>query len=137
MRMDSSVLLLCTPRMPPTAREPGFGSGGRWPPDLKTGEGCDARPRGAGVDGPDPGVDDPPDPGVVPGPCTITWKSSFVIGSLNFLRRSCSSTSTSSVGGSVPGPCLRWNRLMARTYCWPRKTSSASFSRCVYFFQTG
>ena len=41
------------------------------------------------------------------------------------------------LGGRVPGPFLRWKRPMARAYCSPRKTSSASFSRCVVCFQTG
>ncbi len=39
-------------------------------------------------------------------------------------------------GGSAPGIFLCISS-MARAYCWPRNTSSASFSRCDMCFQTG
>ena len=41
------------------------------------------------------------------------------------------------LGGKVPGPLFRWNKPMARAYCWPRKTSSVSFSRWAICFQAG
>src|SRR6185436_2362856 len=64
-------------------------------------------------------------------------KSSPVIGSLYLARRKCCSTSRSMLGGYVPGPDRRWYWPIARTYCWPRKTSSASFSRRFICFHTG
>ena len=67
----------------------------------------------------------------------MTWNSpSSVMGSLYFLRRKCSFSRMSRFGGKVLA-YLRWNSMMARAYCWPRKISSASFSRCIAVFHAG
>ena len=86
-----------------------------------------------------PGVADAP---AVPTPIPVFWpamigtKSSFVTGSLNFLRRKCSLSRTSRLGGYAFA-YFRWNMPIACAYCIPRKTSSSSRSRCVICFQTG
>ncbi len=75
-------------------------------------------------------------PAVPWAPTGISWKSSLVIGSLYFLRRKRWSTRTLTFGGKA-FPFLREKSAMAWTYCWPRNTSSSSFSRCDACFQTG
>ena len=40
------------------------------------------------------------------------------------------------LGGKAPAN-FRWNSATARAYCSPRKTSSASFSRCIACRHTG
>ena len=68
-----------------------------------------------------------------------TNSPSFVIGSLYFLRRNRFSTRKSMLGGKAFGmfAFLNLKRAIARAYCSPRKTSSASFSRCASWRQTG
>src|SRR5262245_50792227 len=107
--MDLSLLLLTTPTMPPTGPAPGVPIA-----DVPPWPGCWALPNVAAAADPangpgaDPGV---PNPGVaVPGPprpavpawfAVTGWKSSFVIGSLNFLRRKRCCTRMSRLGGWV------------------------------------
>src|SRR5712692_12130665 len=107
MRMDCSLLLLATAYTPPTPTlvpgpVPGIAlpcAPPRWPVVGELSGEVDAPPRCA-VPG------DCVEPGVF-WPMLTTWKSSLVIGSLYFFRRKCSCSSTSIVGGVVPGPCLR------------------------------
>ncbi len=118
------MLLLATPMMPPTT-PPGWVPGPLLPP-------------GGVVCLPvvEPREGDPGCAPLVPSPWRTNRKSSPVIGSLYFLRRYFWSTSSSTFGGRAPG-ILRWNNSMARAYCLPRKTSSASFSRWDAWRQTG
>ena len=88
-----------------------------------------------------PGVGTPPwaGPEIPDVPCWPTgigWKSSLVIGSLNFLRKNRCSTRTFKFGGNAFED-LREKRAIACTYCWPRNTSSSSFSRWAACRQTG
>jgi hypothetical protein len=63
-------------------------------------------------------------------------KSPSVRGSLYFLRRNFSRSSTSTLGGNALA-YFRWYSATARAYCPARKMSSASFSRCTDCFHTG
>src|SRR5512142_1654008 len=97
MRIDLSLLLLATPMTPPVTPpamlEPN-------PPDAVVPSGREVPPAGGAV-GVAPGREAvaEPLPGVVPWPCASGTKSSFVIGSLYFLRRNFSRTRTSRFGG--------------------------------------
>jgi hypothetical protein len=84
-----------------------------------------------GVAAPEPEMPAPPC-----WPAGTGWKSSLVIGSLNFLRRKRSRTRTSTLGGKLFA-YLRENKVIAWTYCCPRNTSSSSFSRWAACFHTG
>src|SRR5262245_61307552 len=142
--MDLSLLLLVTPMTPPTPPPGCPPIGDDRPPEemppseLVPGDVLGDMPRPAVVV---PGAPCCPRPGAVvpvgwpgvalPGtdwPATSGTNSSFVIGSLNFLRRNRCSTSTSMFGGNALA-YLRWNRVIAWTYWLPRKTSSSSLSR--------
>src|SRR5205809_1721966 len=131
MRMDCSLLLLTTAYTPPTPPlvappTPGVAPPGappRWGVTVLRGDVRDdvgAPPRCAPGGWVEPGVF---------WPIFTTTKSSPVIGSLYFFRRTCSWSSTSIVGGVVPGPCLRLNSIRARPYSSPQMTRSAYFER--------
>ena len=164
--MDLSLLLLTTPMMPATPPAPGVllppgpvvenvdpgdpGETGVVPPVVVPPVVVPPRPAADEV---------PPRPDVVfvdgcefswPGPLTTRswsvpgttcpapsgWKSSFVMGSLNFFRRNRCSYRVSMFGGYA-FMYFRWNKPIACTYCVPRKISSSSFSRWAICFQTG
>src|ERR1051326_4840730 len=114
--MDLSLLLLVTPMMPP----PG-------PPPTPPGRAAVCVPAVTALVGAWPrpgeavGLVDAPRPDCCPAgaldapwpwPARMGTKSSFVIGSLYFLRRNRSVTSTSRFGGKAFA-YLRWNRPIA------------------------
>src|SRR5213083_1127604 len=134
--MDVSLLLLATPVMPPVGPAPGVpmppGEGvvgvvpvvGRGPVAGLLWIGVGVWPGRWAVCEPLPGV------AAVPWPCNSGMKSLLVIGSLYFLRRNFWSTSRSRFGGNALAYFF-WKSPMARAYCSPRNTNSASFSRCI------
>src|SRR5437867_66422 len=126
MRMDWSLLLLATPLMPPIVPALGVPNGVADPrPPTPCGVFDALLLNDAGGSEPRP-VEDPADgcPPRPPGwlapagaaPTGSGTKSSFVIGSLYFLRRYRSRTSRSIFGGYAFA-VFRWNSAMAWTYC--------------------
>src|SRR5262245_22757047 len=110
--MDFSLLLLVTPMTPPIPPAPGVPTG-----DIPGREAAGAVAVTVGVPAPrptPPGRGAAPAAGFAPGapgappapgpacPAASTWKSSLVIGSLNFLRRNRFSTRVSMFGGNAP-----------------------------------
>src|SRR4051812_3884614 len=137
--MDVSLLLLATPLMPPDGPEPGV------PGAPVAGVVAGAPVVGRGPVGGLPWAGEAVWPGLAavcepaPGVAAAAWvcrsgtKSLLVIGSLYFFRRNFCSTRTSRFGGNALAYFF-WNRPIARAYCSPRNTSSASFSRCPICF---
>src|SRR5580765_3081687 len=129
MRIDWSLLLLATPLMPPMVPALGVPNGVADPRPpmpcvldalLPGVAGGDPRPSGAVCPPRPPGWLSRPDvPAPAAAPTGKGTKSSFVIGSLYFLRRYRSRTSRSMFGGYALA-VLRWKSAIACTYCIPR-----------------
>src|SRR5579863_1959023 len=113
--IDVSVLLLDTPYKPTS-----------WEPP--TGAGPAGRP---GVDGVAPGA-----VGLADIPAIRGTKSSLAIGSFHFFRRKCRDTSTSASAGNVQLSFTKYSAI-ARAYCWPRNTRSASRCRTACWRHAG
>src|SRR6185369_15245401 len=123
MRIDWSLLLLATPLMPPMVPALGVPNDVADPRPPTPCGGLDGLP--PGVDGSDPRPSAPVGPPRPPGwlsrpdgaapaeaPTGNGTKSSFVIGSLYFLRRYRSRTSRSMFGGYALA-VLRWKSAIA------------------------